>query len=197
MNQLLNNIRPYMLSSINLEKFQGFKAEKEPSPKKEEIIDKKKSSHLFIPKYKDTLFWCFYILTKGWENFYLVGRRSFAVEKEYKIACIEKLRDSKDLLKKNKWKRNILENNLLNDRIISNTTFICLCALHNMNIGLIGDYYYYIHQSNSLTPFFYIKKNNDRYGIDTQSTQKIIKELENIWKIDNMKKPLRVVPSIK
>ena len=34
----------------------------------------RKNTDIFIPKYKDTLFWCFYIIKYGWEKYHLIGR---------------------------------------------------------------------------------------------------------------------------
>ena len=196
MQQLIENLRPFMFNGSNLNTFPSF--DKSLPPKRTNTQSPpQKQKDLFIPKYKDTLFWSFYIIAKGWENFYLVGKKSFSTEKEYKILCIEKLRNAKELLKKNRWRKNQLENDLLNNKIISTQTFICLCALHNINIILMEDYYYYSYTSNETSPIFFIKKSNNRYGLYTGSTAKMTKELEDKWEIYNLKKPLRGISSYK
>ena len=198
MDNLIYKMQPFMFTTSNLSTFSEIKEEeKEHSTSVQKEETSQKPGNLFIPKYKDTLFWCFYIITKGWENFYLIGQRSFSVEKDYKISCIELLRKKKELLKKHRWKKTQIEDDLLNQRTISTPTFLCLCALYDINITIIEDYYYYTHMISPNTPFFYIKKYNNQYGIYTEKSHHIKTELANSWKITNMKKPLKGISSYK
>ena len=197
MQNLIHELTPFMFNCDTLYKFSQLQESKtnRPKPLVQQINQKPKD--LFIPKYKDTLFWCFYIMIKGWEEFFLIAKRSFSIEKEYKISCIEQLRTSKELLKKNRWKRTEIENDLLNNTIISPVTFICLCGLYNINIVLIEDFYYYTYIPTDNPVIFFIKKNNEQYGIYDRSPIKIRKELEDTWEIDNLKKPLRGISAYK
>jgi hypothetical protein len=196
MTSIIRTLKPFMLNEITLKKYYNTTpilkcAIRKIKKENKEIQD------VFIPKYKDTLFWCFYIITKGWEEFYLIGKKSFSIEKKYKISCIEQLRTQKELLKKNKWKRNEIESDLLNNKTLSTITFICLCALYDINVILIEDYYYYSYIINPSGSTFYIKKNKGRYGLYIGDTAIIIKELEKMWEIQNLKKPLRGQSSYK
>ena len=74
------------------------------------------------------------------------------------------LRKNKELLKKNKWRRRVIEDDLLNNKILSPITFICLCALHNINVTLIEEHYYYAY-IHTTTPTLYIIKNQGQYGL--------------------------------
>ena len=139
MASIINKLRPYMFNNDTFPPVNNL--EKNSSPKSKCINNqfKEETTDIFIPKYKDTLFWCFYIIIKGWDSFYLVGRNSFSIEKECKISHIEILRNNKELLKKNRWKRREIEDDLLNNKILSTTSFICLCALHNINVTIIEE----------------------------------------------------------
>ena len=100
MTTILRQLTPYMFNTSSMT---DIKDNAKKSISKSKTVDnklKKNVDDIFIPKYKDTLFWCFYIITKGWDAFYLVGRNSFSIEKECKISHIEMLRNNKELLKK-------------------------------------------------------------------------------------------------
>ena len=190
MSHLLNNCYRFMFTRENLKKFPDIKEKEQPIiTKKDKVI--KKPPFLFIPRYHDTLFWCFYIIIKGWEAFFLVGRQHFFIEKNYKIKCIEKIRISKDILKKYRWKKNALENELINQKNISVNTFICLCGIYGINVTIITEHYYYSYISNDIDTMWYIKKNNSQFGIYTGEIPSLLQTLAMTWKIDNLKKPLK------
>lgn len=192
MASIINKLRPYMFNNDTFPPVNNL--EKNSSPKSKCINNqfKEETTDIFIPKYKDTLFWCFYIIIKGWDSFYLVGRNSFSIEKECKISHIEILRNNKELLKKNRWKRREIEDDLLNNKILSTTSFICLCALHNINVTLIEEYYYYTYvHTNATSQPFYIIKNKGRYCLYHGNVPSIQRKIENMWKVYNLIKPLR------
>jgi len=192
MISILRELKPYM---FNANSMANIKDDKKKSISQTESVNnksKKEVVDIFIPKYKDTLFWCFYIMTKGWDAFYLVGRNTFSVEKECKISHIEMLRNNKELLKKNKWRIRSIEDDLLNNKKLSTTSFICLCALHNINVTLIEEHYYYVyaHTDTKKQPF-YIIKNQGRYGLYNGNLTSLQDKLNNMWEIYNLLKPLR------
>ena len=192
MTNILQQLRPHMFTHGYLDNFKDNINKSMSESKCVHKQAKKESTDVFIPKYKDTLFWCFYIMIKGWDAFYLVGRNSFSIEKECKISHIEMLRSNKELLKKNKWRRRSIEDDLLNNKILSPISFICLCALHNINVTLIKeDYYYvYVHPATATTPF-YIIKNKGQYGLYNGSLPEMQQKLNKMWEIHNLNKPLR------
>ena len=192
MTSILQQLQPYMFNNHSLANFKDTLKKSRSGTKCENNKSKKEVTDAFIPKYKDTLFWCFYIMIKGWDAFYLVGRNSFSIEKECKISHIEMLRNNKELLKKNKWNRRCIEKDLLNNKILSTTSFICLCALHNINVTLVEEHYFYVyvHPNTKANPF-YIIKNQGRYGLYNDSLPAMQKKLNNMWEINNLIKPLR------
>ena len=192
---MLCQLKSFMFTLNNLNQFSNIaEEEKNSGENKSSSVIKDKDKELFIPKYKDTLFWCFYIIHNGLNDYYLIGNQSFKIEKETKIACIENLRTRKELLKKNKWKRTSIETDLLNNPVISPTTFICLCALYDIDITIVEDGYYYTWGEKTSN---IVKKDGDEYGLYNGSNDNIEKILSRYWKITSIKKPLRGVSSYK
>jgi len=159
--------------------------------KKNDIIEYK--SNLFSPKYDDKLFWIFYILKNGIESYNLIGKNHFFIEQDIKIKQIKLIRENKDILKKNKWKKNKLEPNLIGDKNINLTTFFCICYLNNINICIKNDkcLYEIINESyDAEINIIYKEKNN--FSIDFMKINldkyKIMKEKH--WVIQNFSKPL-------
>ena len=190
--KILNTLQKYMFT-LDMMTYSPHIQEEKKIVKSEN--NTRKNTDIFIPKYKDTLFWCFYIIKYGWEKYHLIGRYSFSIEKKIKIEFIEYLRSKKEILKKNKWKRNYLENDLLNNDTISIETFLCLCTLHNIQATIIYDKLYYQYD-NELDQKIYIIK-NDKYALCTLFPNQIIKKISTFWRIPNLKKPLKSISSFK
>ena len=103
-------------------------------PIKKKVI---KEETFYIPHSKDKLFWCYYILMNGIDGYELLDTKKFTEEKTQKINLVEKLRSKKDMLKKYKWKKNTIEADLVYSNEISIETFMCICAISNINIAII------------------------------------------------------------
>jgi len=104
-----------------------------------QITNNKLLNEKYIPKQKDSLFWCFYILKYGFSNYEMeINNQYFVVEKTQKFKYIELLRKNKDIIKIHKIKPfTELEDDLANKDKISIKTFFALCILENINILLI------------------------------------------------------------
>lgn len=90
--------------------------------------------------YQDKLFWCFYKLYKNAEDSDIEHLNIMKEEKDFKINIVDKIHNNKefkDLLKKHKFKKNTIEDDLLNNKSINLKTFECLIMLHKMNIFII------------------------------------------------------------
>ena len=98
----------------------------------------------FIPFQKDTLFWCFYIMKHGHENYNLLGEHTFVLEKKLKFQYVEDCRKQSDYLKSKKLiTMSELENQLANDNVIQLGTFLSLCILENLNVIYFNSTTYY------------------------------------------------------
>jgi hypothetical protein len=91
----------------------------------------------FIPFQRDKLFWCFYIILNGYEEYEMNHSNSFSIEKQIKIETVEKLKSIKEKLKELKLKRTELEDELVNKQTITLKGLYALCLVHNVSITYI------------------------------------------------------------
>ena len=97
----------------------------------------KKNTKPFVPFQKDKLFWCFYIILHGYEEYEMNHSNSFSVEKRIKIETVEKLKSIKEQLKELKLKRTELEDELVNKQMITVKGLCALCLVHNVSITYV------------------------------------------------------------
>ena len=139
----LNNLQTSSLVSAST---RNEKAEKQI--KVEKITSTKRQplprDQLFIPKEKDTLFWCFYIMKHGeiaYETMKFENSNAFFVEKQLKFEYIRLIREKKkELVKSLKWiTLSDLENQLGNEHKINVNTFLTLCAVEDLSVFFINN----------------------------------------------------------
>ena len=155
----------------------------------------------FIPSEKDTLFWCFYIMQYGLSNYEMLFQHTFKEEKAQKIKMVELIREHKELLKANKWKRAQMEDDLVNQPVISVNTFLCLCAIHTLNIMIISQKRCYSNRTENKNTYI-IEQNDDTgyglYVLDEASLQnKILFYEKTCWLIEKWDKPLKAISHYK
>lgn len=182
-------------------------------PSKKNIAHIKVNNLYFLlPKQKDSLFWCFYIMKYGDVQYELLDEINVVIEKKLKYECIEKVRQNKQLLRTYKYATlSHIENQLANEKNIDLPTFLSLCVLENMNVFYIHNKTRFELQMNDSDDFFMLNKldgNNGKtkqhgYGcISCKSTEpKITQELEyyktTLFQIHNIEKPLKALSSYK
>jgi len=91
----------------------------------------------FIPFQKDKLFWCFFIILKGFDEYEMNHSNFFTIEKQIKIEAVEKLKTIKDKLKVLKLKRTQLEDELVNKQTITIKGLYALCLIHDISVTYI------------------------------------------------------------
>jgi hypothetical protein len=96
-----------------------------------------KDNESFIPFQKDKLFWCFYILLKGFSEYEMHRTGFYAVEKAFKINTVEKLRAMKQEIKDLKLKINEVEDELVNKEQITLKGLQVLCLVYKVSITYI------------------------------------------------------------
>ena len=155
---------------------------------KKQTIEKK---DYYITDEEDKLFWYFYIILNGFKTYEYEKHALFKIEKDFKIAAIEKLRKQKALLKKNKLRLTEVEDELLNHSNISLKGLYALCLLYDINIIYVWDRKYFYMNSNpeEKTHVIEKRKNIDNYLCDDNI--KIINFTSQYWKIENISKPLK------
>jgi len=221
LNILLNNMKKYMLFDDNISLFKRNDndinkiffnkktgRQNESSHHKDDYKDdyKNEDPEFFYINKNDQLFWCFYIIKNGYDNYEINKNNSFYLEKSIKINSIEKLREKKDLLKINKLKLNEIENELANEKLITIKGFIALLLINDLNIFYVGDSIFYKFISNNDKQIFIVKYNkqikklgvniNDSNG--TNDTNKYIKNItETKMELFDIAKQIKGISSYK
>ncbi len=162
---------------------------------------KNKTNDFFIPKEKDTLFWCYYIIVNGIQNYELLFDNTYKEEKQQKLNFIEKLRSFKDTLKKHKFKRTEIEGDIAYSNEISIITFLAMCAVENKNVCVLKGRCLYTLIVNDTSSIDIITMNNNRYGcflLEEKEKTKLFNEYTaKYWMIDNIAKPIIAQSSYK
>lgn len=152
---------------------------------------------IFIPYQKDKLFWCFYIILFGMEQYERDVSHSFSVEKKLKIETIEKMKQSPlcDKMKELKIKRIDLENELLSNKEISLKCLYALCAVHSMSLIIIAGKKYYsfdFDSSNSSVEQNVIcRQSSGEFAVYNGPTC----ILDSLYLVENVNKPIKSLAS--
>ena len=181
-----------------------------PKPQAKNIV----TNNYFTPYQTDKLFWCFYIILKGYEEYEMNRSLSFSIEKQLKIETVEKLKSIKTKLKEMKLKRTELEDELVNKNTITIKGLFALCLVHNVSITYIyGRKYCELNADPNAEPNaepntekLPIKKGiicqNNKKENSLKWTSNEINNIDNIdndflnnikkeyWLIENIQKPL-------
>ena len=155
----------------------------------------KKALNNFSPSEKDKLFWCFYIFLYGFEEYEIAKSSSFITEKNFKIKTVEKFPSFKGKIKEMKLKLNEIQDELVNQPIISIKSLQVLCLIYDINIFFIKNKTIYEIIVNDKPIKTIINDNNNIYMIDDINEEKLTYYRNNYWKIDNISKPLNAFSS--
>jgi hypothetical protein len=167
-------------------------------------IKKRNTPEFFIPKEKDTLFWCFFLMKYG-DIAYESSPKHIVEEKRIKIEYVDKMRDKKALLKKYKISTlTNVENQLVNEFKIDISTFFSLCLIENINIFYIHNkcFYEFMTEDDENTKTYIIKRLDQpiKYGMK-ELNMDVEKDLEkyrtSLFKMDKMDKPIKSISSYK
>ena len=200
----IQSFQNFVLNKRNIEQIldNTFSERVNKSPKKNKPVISQIKQSILIPKFKNDLFWCYYIITNGISAYEMI-HNDFKESISIKIELVSKVRENKDLLKKYKWKKCIIEDELANCPIISLQTFFCICAIKNQNVLYIDNnkFFTLIEDLDTSKNLNIIIKKNDRFCLFIGSNEEKIVELEkcrnNLWKIENIAKPLRGISAYK
>jgi hypothetical protein len=199
-NHVFNELQDYMLTNEFIYKFSSNDLKDKIKEKKTENINLKKNDNFIYPSEKDKIFWCFYILHKGIEEYELNKTISFKTEKEFKFKAAENIKKFKDIFKGLKLRVNELQNEFINQDSITIKGLIVLCYMYDMNIMYVKNKTYYEIVTNNEGKTNIIienKENNINFiYIPFNVTEDMIKSYkDNYWKIENIGNPLKAVSS--
>ena len=190
----LNILNKYMLTETILNNFN------KTIHKKNIVIEKKTTislDNIFFPDEKDQLFWCFYVLQHGMDNYHLRTNR-YSEEKKMKIKIAESLKTNKDLFKPSKISRHFVENELVNEKKISMKTIHALCYIYKINILYIKDSTYYEIMVDDSKPRYLINEVDGKFGCrNFVLSHKLQHYTEHFWKLENIGKPLKAISNYK
>lgn len=204
---LVNSLKKYMLTEERIDHYLSYSIHNKINKKEvngkndlkyvKEV--KKIANPFFIPRQKDTLFWCFYILVNGIDKYENLNVINIVVEKTLKIEYVERLRLKKDLLKMHKCGALLhLENSLVNEQKIDMKTFIALCILENINVLYVKRNCYFELEMNSQSTVqiihFFPEKH--KFGLEVNSF-KVIEYRNALYQITNVEKPIKAISSYK
>jgi hypothetical protein len=162
--------------------------------------DNKQTNDFFIPKDKDKLFWIFYIMKNGIEEYKLIeSKNKFSIEKQICVETIEKrIRANPKMFKPYKLSRNMIEMELSSDEKLTLEGFYGLCIAHDINPmvihnGCIYFEYYTLTSKTQIVEKKGIDSDSD-YGIHINPSAKMIETIrDTYWNMESLKKPIRSI----
>lgn len=203
-NHVFNNLQDYMLDEINIKRALEMKMQTDTTSlkgkcKNENICKEQKSKNtIFIPREKDSLFWCFYIMKNGDAKYEMIEHKNILTEKKYKIEYVEKIRKEKQIVKTYKFATlTHVENNLANENQLDIKTFLTLCAIENLNVLFVKNKTYFellMNDSNELYIVYLLQNNKYGYEINPINAEQI---KTTLYKLDNIDKPIKSITGYK
>lgn len=209
---LLFEIEEYMITTKLIQTILQKENEKEKQGKAE--------TKIFVPRQKDTLFWCFFIMKNGDIEYEMIQEQNvniFVTEKKIKIDYVEKMRKEKEkqLLKQHKFAAiTEIENQLANEQQINIQTFLSLCAIENLNVLYVSNNKTYFELKTSSTTTTHIVRRLDnkntgnnyhannsyhkfRFGYEGTCADKAEKYRTTFYHMEDINKPLKSLTSYK
>lgn len=217
MSQMISELEPYILNEANMLNYLKYNTKNNCKMKNDNFFNEtkllkstdneeknEKKHFLFIPKEHDSLFWCYYIILNGDVKYELLNVKNDIIAKQIKIEFISKIRDNKSTIRLYKFDTiSNIESNLANDNTINIKTVMALCVIEKINIIFIKKNTYYELLMNDDKPIYVIRevvlKNNytKKYGFEI-ADQTLIEEIkQQLYKIDNLDKPIKSLSAYK
>lgn len=161
-----------------------------------------------IPRERDSLFWCFYMMKNDVETYEFMPNRNVVLEKSLKIEYINKFRENKTIIKASRLAPiSHIENALLNEHSIDMRTFQALCVLEGLScVFTFGNCYYEINTDQEEDDFSNIHRimrvsengEREKYGYLLESVPDNIVMVRNSkFKVENLSKPIKAMTAYK
>lgn len=179
-------------------------------------IKKKILKEEIVPRHKDKLFWCFYIIYKGEHEYQQHMADNFITEKNFKIETAEKLKTMKDKFKQAKIRISEIEDELMNKPQITLKGLQALCIFYGVSIiyefnQKYSEYLYNVEDEDAIEIITLKSKEKGNSTIseyalkmfesselndgleDKEKRKNYIKNIrDTYWHIENADKPLKV-----
>ena len=158
------------------------------------IVKNNNKNNIFIPREKDSLFWCFFLIKNGHLKYELIENKNIITEKQLKIGYVEEIRKHKPIIKQYKFTTlTNIENNLANEEKLNINTFLTLCVIENINVLFVKNRTYYellMNDSNNIFIVYFL--NNGKFGYE-ENASKIDNIKLTFFKLDNIEKPIKSI----
>ena len=200
-HKLLQLVEKYSFNKQNIQELISSEYfEYTVKPKTKNIKEKVEIEHtnFFLPQEDDTVFWCWLLFKLGFSEYEILKETNFIIEKQYKIEFISKVRDNKNQLKQMKVKVAEMEGHLANDTSLSIFFLEAMLITEKYNFVYMNDKIYYENISypgNRTCIIKYFEKIN-KYGLFLDE-KKLFDYRDNLFIVDNMKKPIKGISSYK
>lgn len=198
----LNSCKKYEFNNDNLKNIL-YKKEliKKPEEHKKIKVQEKKEvkKDIFIPEEEDTLFWCYVIYKYGYSEYEIKREKKYTSQTDLKINLVYTLRENKELLKKYKFKKTKLEDNLVNDKKISLDLFLFLIRVNKLNIIYLDENIYFEELNNDTNKKCIIRydKKEEKYGVMDVSDERLEELKKAKLRILNLSKPIKAISNYK
>tara|TARA_B110000008_G_C16840992_1_gene512667 strand:- start:165 stop:902 length:738 start_codon:yes stop_codon:yes gene_type:complete len=198
----LNSCKKYEFNNDNLKNIL-YKKEliKKPEENKKIKVQEKKEvkKDIFIPEEEDTLFWCYVIYKYGYSEYEIKREKKYTSQTDLKINLVYTLRENKELLKKYKFKKTKLEDNLVNDKKISLDLFLFLIRVNKLNIIYLDENIYFEELNNDMNKKCIIRydKKEEKYGVMDVSDERLEELKKSKLRILNLSKPIKAISNYK
>jgi len=138
---------------------------------------------------RDKLFWCFYIIVEGLDQYELAKEKIFKYENDFKYKSVYKIKEKPSELKKLKLKSSELESDLVTTKTISVSVLHALAIAYNKSIIYMNDRLYYDFCYGD--DYFLIEKKNGDIFLHTGDVKDKINIIkETLFCVDNTKSKL-------
>lgn len=167
--------------------------------KQQEIVPVRKTvptSPWLVPRFNDTLFWCFYIMRHSVSEYELVSMSGFKEEHAFKIAFVEAVRKAPDFVKTHKICRSTLENEMVNDKRITLLGFKALCLFYNIR-AVVTCANMFIEIASEASNSFIVRQCKGKYGLSIKESPTIAECTSKLVKVKTFAKPLNAQASYK
>ena len=204
LSTILKDLRIYSFNKTNLIKCinldNNFSSKQQRPQEKQQLENKKKQQNndFFIPKQKDSLFWCWYIFKNGLNEYQSLPEKYFIIEKTKKIKFIEKIRKT-TFNKKDKIKKKDIELNLANDKKLNLKSLEAMLLCKHRNFIFINDKIYYenINEDNDKTCIIKYFKKEEKFGLLINKEEIDKKYKKKLFIVENFLKPIKSISAYK
>ena len=154
------------------------------------------TSPWFVPRFDDTLFWCFYIMRYSLSDYELVSASGFKEEHSLKIGFVQTIRNDPAFMKAHKICRASLENEMVNDKKITLVGFKALCLFHKIR-AIVTRGSMFIEVAPDASGSFIIQSRKGKYGLLVRDCPNVQDYTKNLIGVVAFTKPLRAQSSYK